>query len=111
MQNIEAARLRQQAAIDTAAQKYREEKAKKDELLAQQRQEEWKLHEQGLGYKSKTKKTTDDDLSALGLGRKNLNPTSKPRIKDDYNPLTGQSTSGASCERPTFRRAQPRQGG
>lgn len=56
MQNIEAVRLRQQAAIDSAAAKYREEKLKKEELDSKKREEEWELHQQGLGYKSKSKK-------------------------------------------------------
>lgn len=108
MQNIEAVRLKQQAAMDAAAAKYREEKIRKDELLSKQKEEEWELHQQGLGYKSKTKRT-EDDLSSFGLAQKNPN-SSRPKLRGaDYNPLTGQSSSDA--QRPTFKRAQPRRGG
>lgn len=109
MQNIEAVRLRQQAAIDAAAMKYREEKLKKEEMDSKRRQEEWELHQQGLGSKNKQKKNThEEDLAALGLTSKNKNLSSKPRLKDsDYNPLMGNSGG----ERPTFRRAQPSRGG
>lgn len=113
MQNIEAARLRQQAAMDAAAAKHKEDKKKKDELNALRKAEEWELHQQGLGYRSKTKaQTEEEEMAALGLTKKNLNVSSKPKMRnEEYNPLTGQSSSGASCQRPTFRRGQPSRGG
>lgn len=109
MQRIESVRLRQQAAMDAAAAKYLEEKKVKDEILAKKKEEEWELHQQGLGYRSKTKKAVEDeDLAALGLKKKNL--SAKPRLRDsDYNPLTGQSNSGTG--RMSFKRAQPSRGG
>jgi len=101
LQAIEAVRQRQQAALDAAAAKYLEEKKLKEERLAKEKAEEWEKHQQGLGYHSKTKKQ-EDDLSALGLSQRNKLPA-KPKLRgDDYNPLTGQSSSsnkddGASC--------------
>lgn len=56
LHNIEAARQRQQAALDAAAVKYLEEKKLKDEKIAKEKAEEWERHQQGLGYHGKTKK-------------------------------------------------------
>jgi len=99
LQSIEAARLRQQAALDAAAAVYMEEKKKKDEAKAKEKIEEWERHEKGLGYHGKTKKQ-EDELSALGLSQR-TKLTPKPKLRgDDYNPLTGQSSNpdgGASC--------------
>lgn len=110
MERIEAVRQRQQAAMDAAAAKYLEEKKKKEAEQAKQREEDLNLQQQGLS--TKARKNVDEDLGSLGLARKNLNATSKPRLKNnDYNPLTGQSSSGNDAPRCTFKRNQPRQGG
>lgn len=82
MQHIELVRARQQAAMDAAALKYKEEKKKKDELLAKQRAEEWNLQQTGQSYRSKAK-NQDDDFEALGLTRPNPNATARPRIRND----------------------------
>ena len=59
LQKIEAVRQRQQAAMDAAAAKYREEKRLKEIEAAKKKEEEWERHQQGLGYRSKTKKTVN----------------------------------------------------
>ena len=81
MRRIEAARLRQQAAVDAAAAKYLEEKRlvcqlglwkvqplvpgllnfvnhllQKEEKAAKEKAEEWERLQKGLGYHNKTKK-------------------------------------------------------
>ena len=80
MRRIEAARLRQQAAVDAAAAKYLEEKKlvsgfgpdqlkrslllswtnnrllQKEEKAAKEKAEEWEKLQKGLGYHNKTKK-------------------------------------------------------
>jgi hypothetical protein len=99
LQRMEAARERQQRQLDLAAAKYLEEKKLKEERLAKEKQEEWERHQQGLGYRSKTKRN-DDDLSALGLAQQNKSKSSKKSTlrDDDYNPLTGSSsTDYGSC--------------
>lgn len=98
LRNIEAVRLKQQAALDAAAARYLEEKKKKEEEKAKEKIEEWERHEKGLGYHGKTKKQ-EDELSALGLSQR-TKLTPKPKLRgDDYNPLTGQSNNpdGGSC--------------
>jgi hypothetical protein len=83
MERIEAARARQQAAMDAAAMMYKEEKKKKEELLAKQREEEWNLQQQGLGSRNKDKNI--DEYEALGLTRpnKNATTTARPRLRND----------------------------
>jgi len=100
IQNIEAVRLRQQAEIDSAALRYREDKLKKEELDSQA---------QIPTYKSNVKKNTkEEDLAALGLSSNNKNLSSRPRLKKpDYSPLMANSGG----ERQSFKRAQPSRGG
>ncbi len=116
MERIEAARLRQQAAMDAAAAKYKEERLVKEREEAKRREEEWQLHQQGLGYKSKAKtRSEEEELAALGLSKKNKNEVkgkaNRLRDEDDFNPLTGQSCSRDGGARPNFRRSQPSRGG
>ncbi len=116
MQRIEAARLRQQATLDAAAAKFKQDRLLKEREDADKRSEEWQLHQQGLGYKSKAKVISEEEeLAALGLSKKNLNQVkakgSRMRDEDDFNPLTGQSRSLGDGARPNFRRSQPSRGG
>ena len=78
LRNIEIARQKQQAALDAAAAKYLEEKKKKEEELAKKKIEELEKLQQGLGYRSKTKKPEESDLSSMGLSQR---PSGQPKPK------------------------------
>jgi len=109
IRSMEAARLRQQEALDAAAAKYLEEKRLKEEKLAKERAEEWEKHKQGLGYRNKSKPEQQPSTDLAGLGLSGVNKSNKPKLRGaDYNPLTGTSNSnsgdGGSCSwRPTQR--------
>lgn len=94
MENIEAVRIRQQAAMDALAVKHREKKSE----AATKGKEERVLSEA-------------EEMAKLGLTKKNMNETKKGRVtrNDDYNPMTGQSSN--TQDRPNFRRSQPSRGG
>jgi hypothetical protein len=97
LEKIQLARERQQAALDSARDKYLADKRKKDEEKAQERILDWEKHEQGLGYRGKTKRQDDSDkLEQMGLSAKNSKKQSKTsRLRgSDYNPLTGESSGG-----------------
>jgi hypothetical protein len=53
--------------MDAAAAKYLEEKRLKEIELAKKKEEEWNLHQQGLGYKNKTKRNVNLNTIAINL--------------------------------------------
>lgn len=120
LEKIQLARERQQAALDAAKEKYLLDKQKKDEELAQARISDWDKHEQGLGYRSKTKRSDGSDpLEQMGLSAKSK-AAQKQKTKlrgSDYNPLTGESSTsggdpdGGSCSWRPSRNTQPARGG
>lgn len=91
-ESLEVSRRRMQENLDAKAKEFAE---KKRELEAQKRQEnidDWEMHQQGRGYKSKHAKNDGGKPSQNQVKPKK---SDRLRTSEDYNPLSG-SSSGSS---------------
>eukprot|EP00794_Sanderia_malayensis_P012022 gene12022-13263_t len=101
-ESMELARRKMQEKLNADAARHKE---RQDELAMQKRREkieDWERHRLGKGYRSKLKKS--DENEDLQSNTKPKPKFKKPLRQNDYNPLTGQNNSGSSsCFRPSAR--------
>lgn len=100
------ARQKAQEEHDIAAQKWREKQEELQEKKRLEKIEDWEKHQQGLGYRSKTKVPEESSGASSSSEPK---PKNKKTLRsDDSLPLGG--ASGSSC-RMDFRRGRGGGGG
>lgn len=100
------ARRRMQEKIDADAERHKERQQQLEMERRREKIEDWERHQDGQGYRSKTK-MPDTSNQTPGF----IKP--KPKFKNtlrqsDYNPLTGQ---GGGSFKPTARRGPSGGGG
>ncbi|XP_078572911.1 selenoprotein S-like [Branchiostoma floridae x Branchiostoma japonicum] len=95
---MEQARLRMQQRQDALAAQYAEEQRKREEAKRQEKIDEWEKLQKGKGYHSKTKGHQTNEAS----GESKPKPQPKKRLRDGFNPMTGQG-GGSSRWRPSPR--------
>lgn len=95
MLEIEEARKRQQAAMDAAVAKFKEEQKLKEQKKSEEKVEDYERLLDGKSKLVKNEEAKQNDSSSMSK------PNDKPRLRPtDYNPLTG---GGGACYRPTKR--------
>ncbi|XP_047493336.1 selenoprotein S-like isoform X2 [Penaeus chinensis] len=94
---IEAARQRMQEEYNKRAVAHAEKVQEVEEKKRQERIEDWERHERGEGYRNKTRHTGTAAPAAVvpGPSASQSKPSGKPRLRPEYNPLTGEG--GGSC--------------
>ncbi|XP_063585024.1 selenoprotein S-like isoform X1 [Penaeus indicus] len=92
---IEAARQRMQEEYNKRAIAHAEKVQEVEEKKRQERIEDWERHERGEGYRNKTRHTAAPAAAVPGPSASQSKPSGKPRLRPEYNPLTGEG--GGSC--------------
>lgn len=102
---IDAARLRMQEEYDRCAVAHAEKVKENEEKKRQERIEDWERHERGEGYRNKSRYTASPSVGSTSPATpsaSNSKPSGKPKLRPEYNPLTGQG-SGVCRYRPDRR--------
>ncbi|CAH1797272.1 unnamed protein product [Owenia fusiformis] len=100
MAAMERSRQKMQEKLDREAALYAEKQKEREEEERAKKIKDWENHQQGKGYRSKYKPPDQQP-------KPSSSDSSKPKPKftyrqNDFNPLTGQSSSGSSF-RPSRR--------
>lgn len=100
---LDEARLRMQEQYNKDAQKQAEKRKEQEEKRRLERIEDWERHKRGDGYRSKTR-TGASGSSEVESNNANK-PSRKPKLRPEYNPLTGDTGGGTCGWRPSQRGA------
>ncbi|XP_069178035.1 selenoprotein S-like isoform X1 [Procambarus clarkii] len=93
---LDSARLRMQEQYNLQVQKQEEQRREREEKRRREYLEDWERHKRGEGYRSKTGKAPATESSA-----ENNKPSGKPKLRPEYNPMTGDAGGGACGWRPS----------
>ncbi|KAK8385992.1 hypothetical protein O3P69_010621 [Scylla paramamosain] len=103
-QALDVARQRMQEKYNKAAYESLEKKKVREEKMREDKIAEWERMQSGKGHKLKDKSSASvSDANSTSSNSAKDKPATKPRMRPEYNPLTGD-TGASSCRwRPTGR--------